>query len=203
MSSILDYFPGARCVEGRKYQDCYETAFCERQSWEKHMKCRQCGNEVPANSRFCLNCGAAISPDAGATRGPAVADPASGNDLWQRAAAAGGESKPAGASGSASAGAPPGATAVVTAPSPGAEGDGATRRRARRDRPATVPLAEFGKAPPPPPRMEFTPRRLATTVGVLALVLTIFMVVFWQLSAASSSAWNQARCLDVRVNCAK
>ncbi|HEV2126081.1 MAG TPA: zinc ribbon domain-containing protein [Chloroflexota bacterium] len=165
------------------------------------MKCKQCGNEVRANSRFCLNCGAAITPEAGATQSPPTAGTATGNDLWRRAV--GGESGPAGTISTAVTGAPSSGTAVLTAPTPAAEGDGAPRRRARRDRPVTVPLSEFGKAPPPPPRMVITPRRLATTVGIVALVLTVFMVVFWQLSAASSSAWNQARCLDVRVNCAK
>ena len=42
-----------------------------------------------------------------------------------------------------------------------AAGEGTTRRR-KPTRPPTVPLADFGKAPPPPPRIRLTPRQIVT-----------------------------------------
>jgi hypothetical protein len=87
---------------------------------------------------------------------------------------------------------------AVTAPSPSPSGLGPTKpRRRRANRPPTVPLAEFGKEPPPPPLI--TDWGAVARGIVLALVL---LAVVWvgvvKITAASESYWRGANYLDQR-----
>ena len=91
-------------------------------------------------------------------------------------------------SGAAAPGATPGAA-------PAAE---ETTRRRKPVRPATVPLSEFGKAPPPPPRVRLTPRQIATyTVSGLVLVAVIWFGAV-QIGRAGDEAWRNAGNIDQR-----
>jgi hypothetical protein len=169
------------------------------------MRCQRCGNDVPANSRFCPNCGMALEAVASTPSVPGSIEgmnaPSGGSGfLWERASAEAPTPSPDTAAPSASptAGSASGVTAVALAdvsfPSSG-------RTRTRRTRPPTVPLAQFGKEPPPPPRLILTPRRLTLYVGITVLVLGVLFMGLMQLAAASQAEWSQLRCLDLRVKC--
>ena len=76
--------------------------------------------------------------------------------------------------------------------------DGAAPRRRKPARPPTVPLSEFGKAPPPPPRIRLTPRQIATyTSAGLVLVLVIWFASV-QIGQRSSEIWSNAGYIDQR-----
>ena len=73
-----------------------------------------------------------------------------------------------------------------------------TTRRRKPNRPPTVPLSEFGKAPPPPPRVRLTPRQIATyTASGIALVLVIWFGAV-QIGRAGDAAWSNAGNIDQR-----
>ncbi|CAA9249440.1 MAG: hypothetical protein AVDCRST_MAG77-2094 [uncultured Chloroflexi bacterium] len=82
----------------------------------------------------------------------------------------------------------------------GTAGAEAPRRR-RPDRPPTVPLSEFGKEPPPPPRVQLTHRQIATYSAVTLAVLLIVGIIAVQVGNASSSYWSRAGCIDARRTC--
>ena len=74
--------------------------------------------------------------------------------------------------------------------------DGAAPRRRKPARPPTVPLAEFGKAPPPPPRVRLTPRQIAIyTVSGIALSL---MLWFAAVQFERLDRWSNAGNIDQR-----
>ena len=73
-----------------------------------------------------------------------------------------------------------------------------TTRRRKPNRPPTVPLSEFGKAPPPPPRIRLTPRQIATyTVSGLVLVLVIWFGAV-QMGQRADAQWRNAGNIDQR-----
>jgi hypothetical protein len=73
-----------------------------------------------------------------------------------------------------------------------------TTRRRKPNRPPTVPLSEFGKAPPPPPRVRLTPRQIVTyTASGLVLVLCIWFASVW-IGQRSDQIWSGAGALDQR-----
>ena len=70
----------------------------------------------------------------------------------------------------------------------------------RRSRPRMVPLDQFGKTPPPPPRVRLTPRQIAT----YSLIGLTFVIFIWfasvQISERSAEIWSNAGYLDQRTN---
>ena len=73
-----------------------------------------------------------------------------------------------------------------------------TTRRRKPNRPPTVPLSEFGKVPPPPPRVKLTPRQIVTySVSGLVLVLVIWFASV-QIGQRSDQIWSGAGGLDQR-----
>ena len=85
------------------------------------------------------------------------------------------------------------------APAPGAApaAEDTTRRR-KPNRPPTVPLSEFGKAPPPPPRIRLTPRQIATysATGIVLVLVLWFGAV--QIGQAGDAQWRNAGNIDQR-----
>lgn len=74
----------------------------------------------------------------------------------------------------------------------------AAPRRKRPSRPPTVALSEFGKAPPPPPRIKMTPRQIATyTVIGLAVVIVVWIGSV-QVGQFADSYWSRAGNIDQR-----
>jgi len=73
-----------------------------------------------------------------------------------------------------------------------------TTRRRKPSRPPTVPLSDFGKAPPPPPRIKLTPRQIATySASGLVLVLVIWFASV-QIGQRSDQIWSNAGNIDQR-----
>jgi hypothetical protein len=77
-------------------------------------------------------------------------------------------------------------------------GEGSSAPRRRRDRPMTVPLSEFGKEAPPPPRQRLTPRQIVVGTLVTLVVFAVLWVGVVQAGAAANSYWDKAGCVDVR-----
>ena len=74
----------------------------------------------------------------------------------------------------------------------------ASARRKRPGRPPTVPLSEFGKAPPPPPPIRLTPRQIVTYASVtLVLVVVIWVGSVW-IGQRSDAIWSNAGNVDQR-----
>jgi hypothetical protein len=84
---------------------------------------------------------------------------------------------------------------VVTAPPSPQRGPMKSRRR--RGRPPTVPLAEFGKEPPPPPLITDWGAVIRGTVLALVLLAVVWVGVL-KITAASESYWQNANYLDQR-----
>ncbi len=78
---------------------------------------------------------------------------------------------------------------------------GAPTRRRRADRPQTVPLSEFGKEPPPPPRQSLTPREMAIAGAITLVTLVILGVFLVSIGRIADQRWSNSRCLDARVQC--
>ena len=72
-------------------------------------------------------------------------------------------------------------------------------RRRRGNRSPTVPLAEFGKEPPPPPRARLNPRQVAIGVAISTVVLMILWVGVVQIGQIADAKWSKAGCVDVRA----
>lgn len=73
-----------------------------------------------------------------------------------------------------------------------------TTRRRKPNRPPTVPLSEFGKAPPPPPRIRLTPRQIVTySVTGIVLVLVIWFGAV-QIGRTADAQWRNAGNIDQR-----
>jgi hypothetical protein len=78
---------------------------------------------------------------------------------------------------------------------------GAPSRRRRADRPQTVPLSEFGKEAPPPPRQTFTPRQMLIWGTVALVTLVILGVLLVSVGRIAEQRWSRSGCLDARVQC--
>ncbi len=78
------------------------------------------------------------------------------------------------------------------------QAEGGARRR-RPGRPPTVPLSEFGKAPPPPPPIQLTPRQIGIGVAVSLAVVGVLWVILVYFGGIADAKWSQTKCLDVRV----
>ena len=73
-----------------------------------------------------------------------------------------------------------------------------TTRRRKPNRPPTVPLSEFGKAAPPPPRIRLTPRQIATyTASGIALILVLWFGAV-QIGQRADAQWRNAGTIDQR-----
>jgi len=64
-----------------------------------------------------------------------------------------------------------------------------------------VPLSEFGKEAPPPPRVKLTPRQIAMYSAMTFAVLLVVGIIAVQVGNASSAYWSQAGCIDARRAC--
>ena len=80
---------------------------------------------------------------------------------------------------------------------PAAAAEETTRRR-KPNRPPTVPLSEFGKAPPPPPRVRLTPRQIATYSGTGLVIVLLIWFASVQIGQRSAEIWSGAGALDQR-----
>ncbi|HXI17736.1 MAG TPA: hypothetical protein VNM48_15350 [Chloroflexota bacterium] len=74
--------------------------------------------------------------------------------------------------------------------------------RRRTDRPATVPLSEFGKEAPPPPRQRLTRQQIV--ISALATVVTLALLWFILIWAGgmANGRWSKTGCLDARAKAA-
>jgi hypothetical protein len=64
-----------------------------------------------------------------------------------------------------------------------------------------VPLSEFGKAPPPPPRHPTNWRSVIISVVVVVLIVAVAGVAIASQQGAANAVWGQTKCLDVRKGC--
>ena len=76
--------------------------------------------------------------------------------------------------------------------------DGAAPRRRKPNRPPTVALADFGKAPPPPPRIKLTPRQIATYSVVALVVILVVWFASVQIGQVADGYWSRAGNIDQR-----
>lgn len=92
---------------------------------------------------------------------------------------------------------------MISAPSPSlgtphAVPGSAPRPRRRRNRPPTVPLAEFGKQPLVPPHPPIDWRALTRNAVIVGLVLLLLAWGVAAVTGRSEQLWDQARYLDQR-----
>jgi hypothetical protein len=78
---------------------------------------------------------------------------------------------------------------------------GQTPVRRTTNRPGMVPLSEFGKAPPPPPRAKTNWRNVGISVAVIVLLLAVGGYFIMTSQAAYKSVWGSTTCLDKRAGC--
>ncbi|HEU5316186.1 MAG TPA: hypothetical protein VFX49_08770 [Chloroflexota bacterium] len=71
--------------------------------------------------------------------------------------------------------------------------------RRRPGRPPTVPLADFGKPPPPPARTPTDWRVVARNSALAAVLLLVLAWGIMLVTARSEAIWGQTRYLDQRV----
>ena len=74
--------------------------------------------------------------------------------------------------------------------------------RRRTDRPATVPLSEFGNEVPPPPRQRLTPRQIATGAAVALITLALLWVILVWAGGIATEKWSGAGWMDARAKAA-
>ena len=87
---------------------------------------------------------------------------------------------------------------MTGAPASGAAAGQETTRRRKPARPPTVPLSEFGKAPPPPPRIRLTPRQIATySASGVVLVFCLWAFSAW-VGQRADQIWSNAGQIDQR-----
>lgn len=91
---------------------------------------------------------------------------------------------------------------MITAPSPSLGGPhasaGSAARRRRRERPPTVPLAEFGKEPAAPPHPPVDWRVVTRNAVIAGLALLLIAWGVASVTGRSEQFWDQARYLDQR-----
>lgn len=74
--------------------------------------------------------------------------------------------------------------------------------RRRTDRPATVPLSEFGKEVPPPPRHRLTRQQIVVGAAVTIVTLTLLWVILVWAGGIATEKWSGAGCVDARAKAA-
>ncbi len=77
----------------------------------------------------------------------------------------------------------------------------AARRRRERPEVAMVPLSEFGKTAPPPPRQPLSLRTIAILIGAIVVIVVVLAVGFIYYGGQSATVWGSTKCLDVRRGC--
>ena len=155
------------------------------------MKCERCETDVPARSRFCPDCGAVIGIKQIAINQvrPALSE---GIVPAVVVATVGGGTTTVPA------------TMLFAATDTGdtdaaGGGSSAGARRRRVDRPAMVPLTEFGKEAPPPPRAPLSARSIAIG-GAITLAVIALVVIAVTLAAPQANAiWGNVSKLDQRT----
>jgi len=78
-----------------------------------------------------------------------------------------------------------------------------TQQPVRRsaNRPGMVPLSEFGKPAPPPPRTPTNWRGLIITIGVIVLIVALSGWAIASESGPARAIWGHTQCLDARKGC--